>query len=126
MNLLLDTHVLLWWMADDPELPPAVRSAISSQDNMVHISAATIWEIGIKKELGKLTIPDDWFPAICAEPFGQISISGAHAVEASALPNLHRDPFDRMLVAQARLENLVLVTTDPQIKRYDVNTLPWQ
>jgi PIN domain nuclease of toxin-antitoxin system len=126
MNLLLDTHAILWWMADDPKLPDGVRRAISDRNHVVHVSAASIWEMGIKTRLGKLVLPQDWYEVLKQEPFAHLPMTAEHAVEASCLPLIHSDPFDRMLVAQARQQKLTLVTADSQIPRYDVQTLPWE
>lgn len=126
MNLLLDTHAILWWMADDPNLLSGARKAILDRNNVVHVSAASIWEMGIKTRLGKLILPQDWYEVLKQEPFAHLPMTAEHAVEASGLPLIHRDPFDRMLVAQARQQNLTLVTADSQIQQYDVQTLPWE
>ena len=123
MNLLLDTHVLLWWLADDSRLSRDTKKAISDPDNIVSVSAVTIWEIVIKKSLRKLAIPDEWYDAIADEPFVRLPITWEHSRKVADLPELHRDPFDRLLVAQAIVENLVLVTGDEKVLRYDVSVL---
>lgn len=122
MNLLLDTHVLLWWLAD-AELDDDARAAIADPDHLVVVSAASIWEIAIKRQLGTLDAPDDAPDAVATSGFDALDITLAHAQAAGALPMHHRDPFDRMLVAQARLEGLVVVTRDPVLADYDVETL---
>lgn len=124
MNLLLDTHALLWWLADDPQLSAEARAAVGDAQNVVCVSAATAWEIAIKKAAGKLEAPKDLMAAISASGFQHLPITIAHALAAGQLPNHHSDPFDRMLVAQARLENLTLVTRDERIAKYRVGTLP--
>lgn len=124
MNLLLDTHVLLWWLADDPALPPPIRQAISTEE-LVVVSAAVAWEIAIKRALGKLKAPDDLTEAVADAGFAPLPITLAHAHAAGGLPRHHDDPFDRMLVAQARYEDLVLVTADRRLAAYEVTTLPW-
>lgn len=127
MNILLDSHALLWWLDDDKRLSRRARSVIANADNTVCVSAASVWEIAIKTTLGKLADPDGAvprLPAILMER-GMIAlpISPTHAIEAASLPPIHRDPFDRMLVAQSKLESLALVTNDPVIKRYGVKTV---
>ncbi len=124
MNLLLDTHTLLWWLNDDPTLSAEARELIGDGRQTVYVSAATAWEISIKKALGKLEAPDDLDAALSANVFQELPISIAHATAAGQLPNHHSDPFDRMLVAQARLENLTLVTRDQNIAKYQVAIVP--
>ena len=123
MKILLDTHVLLWWLDDAPELQKLVRSAISDADNVIYISAVTAWEIEIKSALGKLAIPDDWADVVFEEPFRLLSIDWDHALRVRSLPLLHRDPFDRLLVAQALVENLTLATRDATLAEYGVPIL---
>lgn len=123
MNLLLDTHVLLWWLDDNPILSSDARNTIASGESDVFVSAATAWEIAIKKALGKLVVPDDLEAAIVASGFQELPITVAHATAAGALPPHHTDPFDRMLIAQAQLENLTLVTHDERFVAYDVPIL---
>lgn len=123
MNLLLDTHILLWWLDDSPELSASSREAISRGDNPVFVSAATVWEIVIKRALGKLDLPDEFQEILEQQPFRHLEITFAHAFRVGSLPMLHRDPFDRILVAQCQIEGLTLVTQDLDIKRYDVPIL---
>ncbi|OGT52721.1 MAG: twitching motility protein PilT [Gammaproteobacteria bacterium RIFCSPHIGHO2_12_FULL_41_15] len=123
MQLLLDTHILLWWLADDPTLSMTLRHAIRDKVNVVFVSAVSVWEIAIKKALGKLVIPDYLFDAIHSSGFEALNITFAHAELAGQLPDYHADPFDRMLIAQARLESLTLVTHDKRIRQYEVETL---
>ncbi len=122
MRLLLDTQVLLWWLADDPSLSAAARGAIASEPE-VFVSAASAWEIAIKRALGKLDAPDDLAATVAASGFKQLPITFDHAATAGTLPRHHEDPFDRMLVAQARCESLTLVTADKRISRYPVSVL---
>lgn len=122
-RLLLDTHVLLWWMGDNKALGRAARAAIGSPDNIAYISAASIWEIAIKKSLGKLTAPDDFESIVEAEGFEALPISLFHAEQAGALPPLHRDPFDRMLIAQAQAEGLTLVSQDRRLAQYGLRVV---
>lgn len=123
MNLLLDTHVLLWWLEDNPTLSRAPRAALSDGNNAVFVSAASAWEIAIKKTLGKLVAPDNLEAALQANAFQELPIGIVHALAAGALPGHHSDPFDRMLVAQALHENLTLVTRDKNIAQYRVPIL---
>ena len=124
MSLLLDTHILLWWLSDDPLLPTAAREAIASPESEVLVSAATAWEIAIKQAAGRLDAPDDLLEAVEDNDFGTLPITAAHALAAGALPPHHSDPFDRMLIAQARAENLTLVSVDNRFPQYDVELLP--
>jgi PIN domain nuclease of toxin-antitoxin system len=122
--LLLDTHVVLWWLADAPELPDEIKDRLDQEPD-ARVSAATIWEITIKQALGKITAPDDLPERVRDSGFRELPIRFTHAIAAGRLPLLHRDPFDRMLVAQARCEGLTLVTTDQHCQQYDVATLPF-
>lgn len=123
MKLLLDTHALLWWLDDDPRLTAGARSVIADPGNDVFYSAASTWEMAIKIAAGRLEVRGDLPSAIASSGFGALPISVEHAVAAGALPPHHHDPFDRMLVAQARLEGLTIVTRDPNIPGYEVQTL---
>ena len=120
MNLLLDTHTLLWWLDDNPELSRRARTAIVDGHNPVFVSAATIWEIRIKEALGKLEIPPDFERALERQSFASLPITAAHAHAIATLPMHHRDPFDRILVAQAKCESLVLVTRDAHLRQYGI------
>lgn len=123
MDLLLDTHVFLWWIGDDKKLGPKARAAIASPQNAVLVSAATAWEIAVKRATGKLELRGDIAQSISDSQFAELPITVEHAVAAGELPNLHRDPFDRALIAQARIEDLTLLTQDDQITQYDVAVL---
>ncbi len=121
MRLLLDTHILLWWFADDPALPRAARRAIAEPRAEVFVSAATAWEIAIKHALGRLTFPVTRLPAILQEArMVALPIAMEHTILAGSLPPHHHDPFDRILVAQARHEGLTIVSVDGMISRYAV------
>ena len=122
MNLLLDTHVLLWWLDDPTRLSEASRTAIRDGKNTVYVSAAAVWEIVIKKALGKLDAPDDLDEVLRTCRFTPLPVTIAHALAVRSLPTHHRDPFDRMLVAQAICEGLTVVTRDPQILLYPVQS----
>ena len=123
MNLLLDTHVLLWWLDDPGLLAEKARNAIAQGDSMVFVSAAVAWEIAIKKALGKLEAPDDLQEAMAAERFLPLPITIPHALAVTSLPAIHQDPFDRIQIAQARLENLILVTRDGFIQQYAISSM---
>jgi PIN domain nuclease of toxin-antitoxin system len=124
MSLLLDTHILLWWLSDDPMLPAAAREAIASPENEVIVSAASAWEIAIKKAVGRLDAPDGLIEAVEANDFETLPITLAHAIAAGTLPPHHSDPFDRMLIAQARTDGLTLISIDKRFPQYDVDLLP--
>ena len=121
MRVLLDTHVLLWAVLNDPRLTATQAQAISDGD--VYLSSASVWEIGIKRALGKLDVPDDLFEIAVDADCRPLPISWTHAEAAAALPPHHSDPFDRMLVAQARCEGLRLASSDTKIRAYDVDLL---
>ncbi len=123
MNLILDTHVLLWWLDDNPTLSRKAKAAIIEGENLVFISAVVIWEIQIKQALGKLDLPSDFRAVLEAQPFRTLNITAEHAHAVGDLPAHHRDPFDRMLVAQAKVERLDLVTRDIQLKQYGIRIL---
>ena len=121
MRLLLDSRAYLWWLADDARLSAAARAAIADSRSIVHVSAATIWELAIKAALGRLdTGGADLTDEIAANGFVELPISARHAAKAGALPRHHDDPFDRMLIAQALSESLVLVTLDRAFRAYEV------
>jgi PIN domain nuclease of toxin-antitoxin system len=123
VNLLLDTHALLWWLGDPPTLSDTARTAISDGSNLVFVSAVVIWEIRIKQGLGKLTLPSEFREVLDHQPFETLPVTVDHAHRVAELPPHHRDPFDRMLVAQAMTEGFTIVTRDRDIVRYRVRTL---
>jgi PIN domain nuclease of toxin-antitoxin system len=123
VRLLLDTHALLWWLADEG-LTDQARNAIADPANIVMVSAASAWEISIKKALGKLSAPNDLERQIDASGFTALPISVTHGVAAGQLPRHHDDPFDRMLIAQAFAEGLTIVTHDKRFADYNVAMLP--
>ncbi|MCY3662462.1 MAG: type II toxin-antitoxin system VapC family toxin [bacterium] len=121
MNLLLDTHVLLWWVSGD-QLDPEASTQIADPANLVCVSAASVWEMSMKQTLGKLRLDGD-IDTILSEDFEPVPITFDDARLAGSLPEHHRDPFDRMLVAQARARDLVLVSRDLALEPYDVQIL---
>lgn len=122
-RLLLDSHVWVWWTTMNPKLGPGTRAAIANAQE-VCLSVASAWELAIKRQLGKLKIPRnmDLQAEFALDGFVPVTITLEHALVAASLPPIHKDPFDRMLVAQARVEGLTLVTADPMLSRYDVPT----
>jgi PIN domain nuclease of toxin-antitoxin system len=122
LSLLLDTHVLLWWLEDSPSLASEARAAIADEPT-IFVSAATIWEISIKASTGKLRVTPALLDYVEQEGFQPLPISLEHAFAAGSLPPHHNDPFDRMLVAQAAAEALTIVTRNPRIGAYGVPTL---
>jgi PIN domain nuclease of toxin-antitoxin system len=127
MRLLLDTQVFLWFLSDEARIPEDARTAIESASNAVLVSAVSVWEIAIKASIGRLQISHAdvvKLPRLIeATGFDDLPVDARHASAVVALPMHHRDPFDRLLVAQARVEDLTLVTTDPAIRAYDVRVL---
>ncbi len=120
MKLLLDTHAFLWWNGGDLQLPAQFREAIALPSNEVFVSAASVWEIAIKRGSGKIMFDQPIVKAILGHGFRTLAISAEHTEWAGDLPVLHRDPFDRLLVAQAHLEGLTLITVDSHILTYQV------
>jgi PIN domain nuclease of toxin-antitoxin system len=123
VRLLLDTHVLLWWFNAPEVLAEAARDAIADETNVVYVSAATVWEAGIKQALGKLRGADDLPARIRAQGLDELPIELEHADRAGALPVHHTDPFDRMILAQAQCEGLTVVTRDERFSAYGVPLL---
>jgi PIN domain nuclease of toxin-antitoxin system len=120
VQLLLDTHTLIWWLANDRTLSNKAKKAIASIDNIVFVSAASAWEIAIKKTIGKLTAPDDLAEQIEKKNFQSLPIEIHHALAVEKLPLHHSDPFDRILIAQALCENLTIVTRDRKFNAYSI------
>lgn len=122
MRLLLDTHVVLWWLGDDPTLSAEIKASIDDEP-AAYVSPVTIWEVAIKQSLGKIKAPSNVVELIRDAGFTELPIRFDHAIVAGRLPAIHRDPFDRMLVAQASVDDLTLVTRDSAIRQYDVQVL---
>lgn len=122
-RLLLDTHVLLWALAEPQKLKPETRKMIGDGANEVYVSAASAWEIEIKRALGKLRAPDDLEAQLAAARLEELPVRIQHAAALRLLPPLHGDPFDRLLIAQARVEQLTLVTQDKRLRSYEIALL---
>ena len=123
MKVLLDTHIVLWALADDPRLKPRHRALFNDDQQDLFVSAVTIWEIAIKRALGKLIAPDGLQEILLAAGCHPLPISWRHAEAAGALPLIHADPFDRLLIAQSSVEQLAFATMDAQMSEYDVEVL---
>ena len=119
MNYLLDTHTFIWWLNNSPELSTTTKKIISSPDNRIFVSHASYWEIAIKVSIGRLTFPLESLESeLQLNGFELLSIKTSHILQSASLPMLHRDPFDRMLIAQAQMESLNLITADQHIQQY--------
>lgn len=127
MRVLLDTHALLWWLSDDPALTRKTRAVISETGNTLIVSAASAWEIATKVRLGKLpTAADlaaDFSGYIEREGFSLLAVSGEHGIRAGLLPGPHKDPFDRMLIAQAQEENIPIISNEVSFEAYGVRRI---
>jgi len=123
MKLLVDSCVIVWWLQDPELLSPQARAAISDSANEVLFSAASVWELDLKIGKGKLRIPEGFAGALLADGFSSLSITVEHASQSLTLPPLHQDPFDRILIAQALEEGLILVTRDARIRQYALPVL---
>ena len=122
MNLLLDSHILLWWLSDSRRLNSAARKAVADSARS-YVSAATVWEIAIKMALGKLEFRGNIEEQLALNNLLPLAVTVPHALAAGALPMRHSDPFDRMLIAQAKIESLTLMTHDAHLRDYDVPVL---
>ncbi|MFM1749628.1 MAG: hypothetical protein RLZZ188_3294 [Verrucomicrobiota bacterium] len=120
LRLLLDSHVIVWWLTSPERLSAETRAMISAPGNDLLLSAASAWELGLKVARGKLRLPENYAATLIDEGFRELPVSIAHAVRATGLPTLHGDPFDRLLVAQALEEDLILVTADDVVASYPV------
>lgn len=127
MRVLIDAHVFIWWVLDRPNLSERCREIVGDVDNTILLSVASAYEIAYKAIQGRLTLPgppDEYVrDRVLANGFDAMSIHLSHALRAATLPRIHGDPFDRMLVAQAQIEGLPILTADPAISRYDVETI---
>ncbi|MBK5219998.1 MAG: type II toxin-antitoxin system VapC family toxin [Thermoleophilia bacterium] len=123
MRLLVDSHALLWHVLDDPRLTAVPTATIEADDAEVLVSVASLWEIAIKSALGKLEVPDDLPQRVKELGFELLGVTAEHAWAVRHLPHHHRDPFDRLLIAQAQVERLPILTADPVFDAYDVTVL---
>jgi PIN domain nuclease of toxin-antitoxin system len=127
LRALLDTHALLWWLSDDPALPRGARKFIAETKNTLVVSAGSAWEIAIKVRLGKLPTATDLAADFCGlierEGFESLAISAEHGIRAGLLPGPHKDPFDRMLIAQAQAENIPIISNETVFESYGVRRL---
>ena len=117
---LLDSHIALWWLESPERVDPKAAEVIRSRAVPVWLSTASLWEMAIKKSLGQLNYPSTLLDALAANAVEILDVRAHHALAVASLPMLHRDPFDRLLVAQARSEDLTILTRDKQIEAYDV------
>ncbi len=128
MRYLLDTHAFLWWLDDDRRLAASARGVIAAPSNEIFVSAASIWEIAIKTAVGKLKMRGDHArrlaDLVSACGFAELMVSARHAAGVRDLPFHHTDPFDRLLIAQARAETLTMLSVDPEMSRYGIDVLP--
>jgi len=124
MKYLLDTHAFSWFVSDDNRLSPRARSTIKNNHNEIYFSAASAWEMSIKIRLGRLTIEEELEPFIVKQlaenNFSTLPITIFHSIYTSKLPDIHKDPFDRMIIAQSKVENMSLISKDKNIKKYKV------
>jgi PIN domain nuclease of toxin-antitoxin system len=123
MRLLLDTHVFLWWLHNNETLSAAANAAILDRGNSIYISAISVFEVRLKHALRKITIAKNWWEKLCEQDFEHLAFSVDHANATQNLPFIHRDPFDRMLVAQAQVEEMTFVTRDRELIKYPVTIL---
>jgi PIN domain nuclease of toxin-antitoxin system len=123
MKLLLDTHILIWWLSEASRLSQTEIDIITDSDNFIFVSAATAWEIAVKKMIGKLEAPDDLPAALAINNFLELPITIEHSQKLYQLPSHHNDPFDRIMVAQAMSEDLTFMTRDTKISLYEIRTI---
>lgn len=123
-SFLLDTHIFIWWMEKNKKLSKDVKSIIENPENQIFLSTVSVWEMIIKKSAGKLKLPHNWKTTLKNSRFDILEVSLEHVYLLESLPLLHKDPFDRMLIAQAQAENCILITDDSKIKKYKVDTFP--
>jgi len=126
MKYLMDTHAFLWFVSDDNRLSSKAKSIIKDSNNEIYFSAASAWEISIKSKLGRMKLGEDLgsfiIEQLAANSFGPLAITISHALYTEKLPQIHKDPFDRMMISQSKVENMVLITGDKKIREYKVST----
>lgn len=127
MNVLLDTHSFLWWVTDDAQLSNTAKTIISNPNNTIYFSVASAWEIIIKEQTGKLSLPetpDIYIPSrLASNHFLTLSVQMQHVLQLTSLPNYHKDPFDRLLVVQSQVEKLPILTIDSVIHQYPITVI---
>lgn len=123
MQYLLDTHAFLWWFTSPEKIESKARKIIRNKSNHIYLSTASFWEMAIKKSLGRLTLPHNLIEAVAAEGFKMLPILPEEALGVADLPLLHADPFDRLLIMQAKLHDLIIITSDTKMSEYPVVTL---
>lgn len=127
MNVLLDTHAFLWWVTDDSQLSSTAKATIADPANTVYLSVVSAWEIIIKEQSGKLSLPEPpetYIPSrLISNRFISLDVQMQHVLQIGSLPSFHRDPFDRLLIAQSQIENIPLLTVDHLISQYPVNVI---
>lgn len=123
MQYLLDTHVILWWLTDPKKINRKANKIIGDRENKIFISSASFWEMAIKKSIGRLTLPHNLIETLISEGFETLPILPEEGLGVADLPLLHSDPFDRLLIIQAKFQDLIIITNDSKIKEYPVVTL---
>ena len=123
MRILIDTHIFLWWDRQLRRISSSLRAAIEDADNDIYLSAASVWEVAVKRAVGKLNFERPIVESVAKLGFELLPVTGVHAEHAGGLPRHHNDPFDRLLVAQAALEGMVLGTEDRLMRRYGIATI---
>lgn len=127
MKYLLDTHAFLWFVTDDNRLSSKAKSIIQNSNNEIHFSAASAWEISIKAKLGRLKLRGDLesfiIEQLAENSFGPLAITVSHSLYTEKLPQIHKDPFDRIMISQSKVENMVMITRDKEIREYKVSTV---
>ncbi|MDX6677033.1 MAG: hypothetical protein QOE31_1085 [Solirubrobacteraceae bacterium] len=123
MRLLLDTHAAIWWLSDDPRLGAGAAAQLEDDSNHVLLSAVVVWEVAVKRSLGKLDTPDGFASRLLRAGVVALSVSIEHAAGVELLPHHHRDPFDRLLISQAIIEKATIVSSDDKLRAYDVPVL---
>jgi PIN domain nuclease of toxin-antitoxin system len=123
MKYLLDTHVILRWLTETKKISVKTRKIISDKNNKIFLSSVSFWEMAIKQSIGRLVLPDNILDLLLSEGFELLTLSAQDALRVSDLPFIHNDPFDRMLIIQAKLNDFVFITSDKQLTKYPVMTL---
>lgn len=123
MRYLLDTHIILWWLSEPDKISKKIKHVIDDRHNKIFLSSVSFWEMAIKQSLGRLTIPKNVLEVLASEGFEMLPLTPEEGLSVSDLPFIHNDPFDRMLIIQAKMNNLVFITQDSKISEYPVVTL---